>query len=272
MRTDCQTSIILPTYNEIDNIGPLIKQIMDQLKGDRFEVLVVDDNSPDGTSDYIKSEMKNYENLRLITRTTDKGLIPSIREGIQKANGEICIWMDADLSMSPSLIKIFIEKIEKGADLVVGSRYVQGGGVKGANLNGDKTTLYRVWKNLKRSEDSFFSAMLSYCGNAGLRFILHPSVHDYTSGFFGGKKSTFEKVPIEGEFVDYCISLSYRALMRGLNVVEVPMILDTRKYGESKTSNSFFSILSIAYMCYKKAFVLKFQVKNERSSKNECAL
>ena len=176
----------------------------------------------------------------------------------------ICIWMDADLSMSPSLITSFVKEIELGADLVLGSRYISGGGIKGMELNSEKTSLYKVWRNLSSSEDSFFSAMISKWGNKIIRFILNSPLHDHSSGYYGGKKETFNLIRIEGYFVDYCLSLSHRAYMKGMTVVEVPMFLLPRKYGKSKTSNSLFSILSVALQCFKIAFVLRFTIKNER--------
>lgn len=256
-------SVILPTYNEVDTIIPLIEQIAHQLSNENYEIIVVDDNSPDGTSDTVKEAMKRFTNLRLLTRTSAKGLVPSIRDGIKISTGNICIWMDADLSMPPSLIKQFVKEINLGAELVVGSRYIPGGGLKGAELNGKKTSLYRIWKNLSTSEDSFVTAMISKLGNKMLRIILDSSLHDYSSGFFGAKKETLKKIELEGNIVDYCISLSYRAIRKGLKVVEVPMIIATRKYGKSKTSNTLPSILIIAYQCLKKAFLLRFTLKNQ---------
>lgn len=257
-------SIILPTYNEVDNILPLIEQITFHMKGLDFEIIVVDDNSPDGTSDVVREAMKRFSHLRLLVRTSERGLVPSIRDGIKKSVGNICIWMDADLSMSPALIKQFVHQINFGADLVIGSRYIPGGGMKGVRLNGEKTPLFEVWKNLNMSEDSFVGAMVSKLGNLIFRFVLDSSIHDYSSGFFGGMKSVLTTLPLEGHIVDYCISLPYCAIMRGLKVVEVPMILNTRKNGESKTTNGFFSVLYVASQCLYKAIVLRIKIKDER--------
>ena len=92
-------SIILPTYNEAENIIFLIEQIVEELTNEDYEIIVVDDNSPDGTSNLVQQAILKFPNLRLLTRTSDKGLVPSIREGIEKSRGSICIWLDADLSI-----------------------------------------------------------------------------------------------------------------------------------------------------------------------------
>lgn len=265
MRTGVnKISVILPTYNESENIMPMIEQIVRHLKDEDYEIIVVDDDSPDGTSQIVKSAMQHYPNLRLLTRNGNKGLVPSIKDGLEISTGDVCLWMDADLSMSPALIKQFVKKVNNGADLVLGSRYIRGGGMKGANINGDKTSLLKIVKNISISEDSVVSALISKFGNILLRIILSPSIHDYSSGYFCGKRETFRKVEIEGDFVDYCLSLPYKSIMKGLKVAEVPMILATRKYGESKTSNTISSILKIAFQCYKKAIILRLRTKNER--------
>lgn len=254
-----KVSIILPTYNEAMNILLMISEISDTMEGVNYEIIVVDDNSPDGTSQVVERAFVDYPQVKLLKRMSNRGLVPSISAGIDQAAGDICVWMDADLTMSPSLISDFVEQIEKGADLVLGSRYINGGGIKGSNLNGDKTSFLQILRNVHISEDSIISLIISKIGNTFLRFILDPSIHDYSSGFFGGRKDILLKLGLEGGSIDYCISLPYRAIKQGLHVVEIPMILATRKYGESKTSNTLSSILTIFIECYKKAFKLRFK-------------
>ena len=261
-------SIIIPTYNEAENIQLLIKSIINELSDKNYEIIVVDDNSPDGTSKIVTQLKEKYSCIRLLIRKTDRGLVPSIRDGINYASGTICIWMDGDLSMSPKVISDIVLKIEKGADLVVGSRYIHGGAIKGSDHRGDKTPAYTLWKNLTASEDSLISAIISKVGNMIIRFILQVELHDFSSGYFGAKTSTLNTLKLEGGIVDYCISLPYKAIMKGYKVTEVPMTLDTRKFGQSKTSNSIFEIIKIGFQCYKRTIQLKLTVRDERNKKN----
>ena len=93
-------SIILPTYNERDCIAKLVEEIEKVMDVDLYEILVVDDSSPDGTSDLMRLRFDGIENRHVVTRYTDHGLVNSINHGISTSKGSICIWMDADMSMS----------------------------------------------------------------------------------------------------------------------------------------------------------------------------
>lgn len=250
-------TVILPTYNEARNIVCLVEWIGRELTAVTHEILVVDDNSPDGTARTIAAAQPRNPNLRVIVRTADHGLVPSIRDGLAAARGEICIWMDADLSMSPALLPRFIQEIESGSDLVVGSRYIPGGGMKGTEVGRERTGAWSIMANIYQSEDSLVSALISKYGNRMLRWLLHPSIHDYSSGFFGGRREFFQARPPDGDFVDYCVALPYKALVEGFTVTEVPMVLATRVHGVSKTSASFGSILKIAVRCFSRAVWLR---------------
>tara|TARA_B100000315_G_scaffold74900_2_gene68626 strand:+ start:4409 stop:5203 length:795 start_codon:yes stop_codon:yes gene_type:complete len=254
-------SVILPTYNERDNILEMIESTNEVLKDESVEIIVVDDNSPDQTSEVVKKATKRFSNLRLLTRTEDKGLVSSLRDGIRISKGKICVWLDADLSMNPVLIKKLLKEIEQGADIAIGSRYIEGGGIKGSNYDGSNTTLHEVWKNLYSSEDSFYCVMISQLGNWAIRHILNPTYKDYTSGFYAVKRETLNEIELQGKYLEYCISLTYLAILKGYKVVEVPITLISRKHGKSKTALSTFSILSIAYDCFKTAFLLRFNAK-----------
>ena len=257
-------SIILPTYNEVGNIAEQINVINRELEGEDFEILVVDDDSPDGTAEAVRRLSREIQNLRLIVRTDDKGLVQSIREGLASAEGDICLWMDADLSMPASSIKTMIAKIRAGADLVVGSRYVEGGGFKGADDRGHKTPLYYIWKNLQDTEDSFINSAVSKYGNAFAQKVLDNRYYDYTSGFYAVRKSMINEIGLDGNYLDYCIGLLYKASVHDYKIYEIPVLITTRTKGISKTSTNFMGIIPIAWDCLKTMIKLKLKYRKRR--------
>lgn len=254
-------SIILPTYNEAENITKMIEMIEAELAGGDFEIIVVDDDSPDGTSGIVFGLFDKFDNLRLITRTTDKGLVASINEGIEASQFDVCVWMDADLSMPPSTIKPLIREIEHGADLAVASRYVKGGGFKGAEKGARKRDLFRIWKKLKETEDSFITVAISVIGNHLVRFLLDRNYHDYTSGFYAVRKVVFSQIKLEGKYLDYCIRFLYKTVKCGYKVVEVPVVIVPREKGISKTASNPLHIIPHVYVCLMTVYELIFQNK-----------
>ncbi len=216
-------SVVLPTYNEAGNIIDLVKEIHAAVR-QPLEIIVVDDNSPDGTSQLVSDLIKSgsVPGLRLETRLTDRGLVKSIRRGIELSTGEIVCWMDCDFSMPPSLFPSMIEKIELGADLVVGSRFIPGGSAKPAGSKGESTLVIILSRLLN------IVAWLT----VSLRF------HDYTSGFIAARRSVLLSLPFEGGHGEYFITLVGLALLRKKRVEEVPYACTARRSGESKTGAS----------------------------------
>ncbi len=254
-------SVILPTYNEVDNIVPMIEAVNGALIGYDAEIIVVDDDSPDGTSACVEAVLEKFDRLRLITRKTDKGLVNAIGEGIKNCRGEICLWMDADLSMPTNKIPDLIEQINNGADLAVGSRYVEGGGIKGSAPHVGKTGIFHVWNNLRDTEDSFIAVAISKYGNLFASLVLDRRYHDYTSGFYAVRKDVIKDVGLEGEYLDYCIILLYKAAVRGWRIIEAPVRIVPRKSGKSKTSNNPFALIPLVLKCTLKIIHLKLTVR-----------
>ena len=180
-----KVTVILPTYNEIENIVDLIRAINIVIKDDK-EIIVVDDDSPDGTSATVADliQKKEINNLRLITRTHDKGLTNSIKEGIVSARGDIIVWLDCDFSMPPELIPRMIAEIDNGYDVAVGSRFVKGGSFK---------------RGTSSSQDSLIVVLLSRLMNMFIRIMLGFSFRDYTSGFIAIKKDIFKSIELKGD-------------------------------------------------------------------------
>jgi dolichol-phosphate mannosyltransferase len=248
-------SIVLPTYNECENILSMIDDIGTVLGAATFEVIVVDDNSPDGTSTLVKNAAVSLPWLRLITRTTDHGLIPSISEGIAAARHGVCVWMDADCSMKAEAIPRLLAEIEGGADLVIGSRYIEGGGVKGSD--GKTKNLIPIRRHLRGTGDSFLQVVLSLLGNRVLHRFLTRHVTDYTSGCYAVRQEVVEGLGLGGTYVDYCIRFAYMASLRGHVVREVPIVVHPRIFGQSKTAISLFGLIAISFGCLRVAVSLK---------------
>lgn len=223
-------SVILPTYNESENIVDLVKEINKQIKHKK-EIIVVDDNSPDGTSNIVKKfKNKNQKiNLKLETRYKNKGLANSIKRGIEISKGDIVVWMDCDFSMPPKIIPKLLQKIEIDADIVVGSRFAKGGGFKRDNSKGQK--------------DSPIAIILSRAMNIFIQLVLGGGFRDYTSGFIAIKKTVFRKVTLRGDYGEYFIDLIYKSKSFGFKILEIPYICIPREKGESKTGQNLNQFL-----------------------------
>ncbi len=219
-------SVILPTYNEAGNIVDLAKEIHAHV-AQPHEIIVVDDNSPDGTSRLIQQLIESGEvpGLRLETRMTDRGLTKSIQRGIDLAQGDVIVWLDCDFSMPPHVIPHLLHKIEEGYDIAVGSRFVHGGHYKKA----------KQWIG---GEESRLAILLSRILNFCLRYALYPSFHDYTSGFIAVRKDVLRKIRLRGNYGEYFIDLICRAIMLGYPYIEIPYVNVPRRAGESKTGAS----------------------------------
>lgn len=220
-----QALVILPTYNEIGNLGPMVDAILSQ--GEMFDVLIIDDGSPDGTgilADHLKITHKGR--VEVIHRQGKLGLatayLTGFRYGIQRGY-DFLFEMDADFSHNPDYLPRFIETIQReGADLVLGSRYVEGGGAVG-------WPWYR--KVISRGGSLYASRML------GL------NIRDLTGGFKCFRSSLLEQLTLQditATGYGFQIELTYRAVDAGAKVVEMPIIFEERREGQSKMSSSIF--------------------------------
>ena len=214
-------SVILPTYNEAENIVPLIDAIANALRS-VHEIIVVDDNSPDGTADRVKEAIGTgkYPFLKLERRLKDRGLTNSIWRGIELATGNTVGWMDCDFSMSPKYLPVLLSLIEADYDVAVGSRFLLGG----------------KWKpDTRNPEDTFLGIILSRLMNLFIQICLDHRFRDYTSGFVVVRKEIFDRIKLRGDYGEYFIDFIYRALKLNYRVVEVPYVWRRRRAGYSKT-------------------------------------
>jgi dolichol-phosphate mannosyltransferase len=206
-------SIIIPTYNERENLKELVERIFSSLKGSKFELIIVDDNSPDGTGKLADEIASKHKNMTVVHRQGKLGLGTAILDGIKAADGEIIGAMDADLQHPPELLKTMLEKAEGGADIVIASRYIEGGKVEG-------------W--------SFFRKAMSK-GALWLSHIFLPQarkVKDTQSGYFLFKRHVIENVPIDVKGFKLLVEILAKGKYK--EVVEVPYTFKTRAAGKSK--------------------------------------
>lgn len=233
-------SIILPTYNEAGNIGKLIQTINRHkgLKEYQLEFVVVDDNSPDHTAAVVKTLTKKLP-VKLFVRIKQKGLASAILYGIKKSHGQTIVLMDTDFNHRPKDIsRLIMPIINQQADLVIGSRYVKGGG-------------------MHLTEASRWQFWLSKWGNYLVnRCLLNLSVHESLSGFVAVRKKVLTGLNLEKIFSgygEYCIRLLYYCHKKGFKIKEVPVMYGFRQYGVSKSS-----LKRMVYYYLKTALELKF--------------
>lgn len=224
-------SVLLPTYNEAENIVPLIDALRPLLP-EASEIVVMDDNSPDGTADLVRahSQTLNDPRIRVIQRLHHRGLTNSLREGIQSTHGKVVVWMDCDFSMPPEVIPVLLSNLDEGFHAVVGSRFVRGGSFK---------------QHTEGTPDSALAVFLSRAMNVAIQLFLDHSFKDYTSGFIAIRREVLDDVPLRGDYGEYFIDLIFRALRKGYRVLEVPYTCIPRQRGVSKTGQTLAQYLTL---------------------------
>lgn len=213
------TWVVLPTYNEIENLPQIAPAILDKLP--QATLLVVDDSSPDGTGDLANRMALENPHIKVLHRAAKQGLGKAYTDGFRHAldaGAEVVIQMDADWSHDPSYLPGMVAALHNEADLVIGSRYVKGGGV-------------RNWGILRR--------VVSRGGSIFARTVLGLKAHDLTGGFKAWRRATLAALPWSslhsGGYV-FQIETTFRASRAGARVIELPIIFVDRRLGASKMS------------------------------------
>jgi len=211
-----KVSVISPTFNESANVSTLIERIGEALRGVDYEIVIVDDNSPDLTWSVVEDIAKTNPRVRVIRRMENPGLGFAVLDGFSAATGEAVACIDADLQHDPSKLREMFEEIQGGADFAVGSRYVEGGGT------GD-------WNLLRRFE--------SWLATKIAQISLGVKLKDPMSGFFMMKRADFAPMRSKLNGSGFKIMLEICACLRPKNVKEVPYDFRARLAGESKLSS-----------------------------------
>jgi dolichol-phosphate mannosyltransferase len=216
--------LILPTYNEAENIEAIVDAaggVLAEASPEGFRVLVVDDGSPDGTGRIADGLAAQNDWVDVLHRTEKSGIGPAYLAGFARAldGGAGCVMeMDSDFSHDPADLARLLQAVRDGADLALGSRYVPGGGV---------------------TDWSFLRRFVSEGGSTYARIVLGLHVHDLTGGFKCFRREVLEAIDfasVRSRGYAFQVELTYRAVRAGFRVVEVPIVFRDRMKGESKMS------------------------------------
>lgn len=211
--------VVIPTYNERDNLPEIVRQVL--ALGDRFRVLVVDDNSPDGTGDVADDLAHSSGRVDVMHRSRKEGLGRAYIAGLQHAidtGAPIIAQMDADLSHRPEDLSTMVDAMTGDVDLVLGSRYIDGGTTEG-------------WPWHRR--------LISRAGGLYAGWVLGVPIRDLTGGFKVWRKELLEAIDLQSITSDgysFQIETTYRAVKRRARVVQVPIVFHDRVAGKSKLS------------------------------------
>ena len=230
--------VCLPTYNERENLEPMVRALGEQLDTERDRVLVVDDNSPDGTGQAADALAAELQWVEVLHRPGKAGLGPAYIAGFRRAlasGAELVLEIDCDFSHDPKDVPRLIASCEAGADVALGSRWVQGGGA----VN---------WGAIRM--------LVSRGGSLYARTILGVGVRDLTGGFKCFRRAVLERIDLDAiaaKGYGFQIETTYRALRAGFDVVELPITFADRRVGESKMDGSIVveAVLQVPALRYR---------------------
>jgi dolichol-phosphate mannosyltransferase len=214
--------VCLPTYNERENLEPMVRALRNVL-GEDARVLVIDDSSPDGTGEAAEALARELDFVEVLHRERKEGLGPAYLAGFRRAlaaGAELVLEMDCDFSHDPPDVPRLVAAVERGADLALGSRYVPGGGT-------------RDWGFVRRA--------VSRAGALYARALLGLPVQDPTSGFKCYRREVLERIDLDriaSKGYAFQIETVYRAVRAGFRVVEIPITFSERELGGSKMSRT----------------------------------
>jgi len=217
-----QTLVIIPTYNEVENLPLIVERVL--ATKDAVDILVVDDNSPDGTGAKADELAAAHDEVNVLHRTGKDGLLAAYRAGFNwglERDYQVLVQMDADGSHAPEELHRLLDALDNGADLAIGSRYIEGGEV----VNWPKNRF-----------------LLSKLGNQYVSLALGTDVADMTAGYRAFKREVLEEVDLDSLSTKgyiFQVEIAHKVDKLGFDIREVPITFEDRKLGESKLDASF---------------------------------
>ena len=239
--------MVIPTYNERENIVKLIPRLQDVLSSTGYEnsIIIVDDDSPDGTYHNVEYFCKNLTNVFLIKRYRKGGLGSACRDGflfaVDKLNADVVISMDADFSHDPKCIPNFLKKLNEGYDIVVGSRYILGGRIKN-------------WSN--------FRILVSRVANMLAHQLLRIKINDVTSNYRAYRSRVIKIMDffkIKSKGFSFLPEFLYNCRRKGFKIGEIPITYVERRHGKSKLDVA--GIVNFLKMVFRLAFTRNYDIK-----------
>lgn len=218
-------TVIIPTLNEEENIGPLIHSIFHYLDSEEITVIIVDDNSNDNTHGIVEKLMDEYPNLSMIVRIHEKGLGGAVREGLSHVSSGSIIVMDADFSHHPRYLPMIFEKLNAGYDVVVGSRHTEGGAIVG--WSGDRIAMSLIATRL-------------------VAMLFRVNTTDPMSGLMGCQSARMLATGFQSDGFKFLLELLVRN--PNLKVTDVPIVFQDRVHGSSKLgSQTIMQFLALVF-------------------------
>ena len=231
-------SVVLGTYNERETLAKLVPAIESIFEENRTscEIVVVDDNSPDGTSALVRELGMKYGNVRLLWRPEKMGPGSAHADGYRAAKGDIIIGMDTDFSHDPYDIPRFLAKIDEGYDIVQASRYIKGGTYE--------VNSFQTWKK----------KMASKFGNGLIAFLSRVPGHDFTTSFRAVRRGVVENVKTESSGNSFFMEFLVKAHRKRYRMIEIPIVFKDRMIGKSKLKlgrQSLRMLRDLAKLCFR---------------------
>ncbi|MBU4534509.1 MAG: glycosyltransferase [Euryarchaeota archaeon] len=232
-----EVSVIIPMYNEEENVSPTISQIkavLDDSYRD-YEIIVVDDGSQDKTLDLAQKISENESKLKVLQHEINQGMGKALRTGFEKARGEVIVTIDADLSYEPQEIPRLVSNINEAVGIVIGSQYMKGG---------------------KTQDIPFLRLFISKMANKIVGYSMGDNINTVTGVFRAYKKDVLDSIELESNGTEINPEILSKASAIGYKIVEVPVTLKARELGESKVRFRATTISHLLFTFYEKPMVL----------------